>query len=281
MRNIHSIAAGINSVRSGFETVEVGAATVAKGIVESWASPFRWAYGSGDNEVSGLTSLSEMFKPVIGDNGKPDGKVLPAIYKALPDVFGLDWGDNRNMESKLKQTFVRAWRIAAAKFAGVDVRFEGKAVSVPLSVAYDLTETNGDGVESLTDLGKDIAARIKVNAEMEGKSLSDEQVQDRMGKMRVTCSGGKHPVFGDVPSVTKASDRLVPAAVAAGLMPAPKSRAPRADKGVQFVSSLDYVAECLALLNGSGDESKFAPTDETDAKLRALSEAIAFYFTNN
>lgn len=278
--NLSPIAAGLAAVRGGFETVEQGAAHIAAGIADSWEGSFRWSYGSGDSETSGLTSLATMFLPVTGENGKVDGKVLPAIYNALPDVFGIEWGDDRTMQSKLKMTFLRAWRIAAAKAVGVDVKFEGKAVSVPLSVAYDLSEVNDKDEVVLSKLGKEIAERIKVNAEMEGKVLTDVQVQERMNKMRVTCKGGNHPVFGDVPSVTKIADRLVPSIVKAGLMPAPKARAARADSGVQFVSSLDFVTECMALLTGNGDESKFAPTDETEAKLRKCAELIAAYFAN-
>lgn len=286
--NISLIASGINSVRNGFETVEVGVAEVAAGIAASWEGNFRWTYGTGDNEVSGLTSLATMFMPVTGENGKPDGKVLPAIYNALPDVFGLEWGEDRNMQSKLKMMFVRAWRIAAAQAVGVDVKFEragGKAasaitgVSVPLSVAYDLTETDDSGAEKLTELGAKIAGNVKVGLEMAtGKPANDKQVLEQMGKLRVDCVGGRHPVFGDVPSATKLVERLVPAVVKAGLMPAPKGRAARADTGVQFVSSLDYVESCLKLLAGDGDESKFAPTDDVESKMRVVAELIAAYF---
>jgi hypothetical protein len=292
MTNIHSIASGINAVRSGLETVEVGVAEVAFGIVQSWSSPFRWVYGSGDNEVSGMTTLGEMYQPVMGDNGKPDGKVLPAIYKALPDAFGIEWGDNRNMESKLKMMFIRAWRVAAAKMAGVDVQFETAepkgddevgaitGVSVPLAVAYDLHEVNEAGETVLTELGQKIANNVKVGLEMAtGRPANDKKVAEHLGKLRVECIGGRHAVYGDVPSTTKLTERLVPHVVKAGLMPAPKGRAARADSGVQFMSSLEFVAKCMAMINGEGDESEFAPSNEVDAKLREVAEMIAAYFT--
>ena len=278
--NYSAIATGIAAVREGFLKVEVGVIAVATGIIQSWETPMRWSYGSGDNEVSGMFSLAEMYQPVMKVDGKADGKVLPARYDAVATAFGLDWGDDSNMQSKLKMMFMRAWRLAAARAAGVDVRFEdrGRAVSVPVSVAYDIYDTDADGTIVLSKLGNDIAERIKVSAEMDGKSLTTDQVAVRLGKMRVTCKGGKHPVYGDVPAPTKLTDRLVPAIVEAGLMPAPASRAPRtADKAASFVQSLDFVTECLAMLSGS-DESAFAPNDETEAKMRAVAESIAAYF---
>ena len=280
--NVSAIAASVEVIRRGLVQAETGVGMIAWAVTESWATPIRWAYGSGDNEVSGLASLSEMFTPISKpDNSGPDGKFLTAMYNAVGDAFGVEWGDNAKEQAKLKMMFRRGWVIGAAKMLGVDVRFENekRTIRVPLSVAFDLyeTEPNDDGSPKLTKLGANIVERVKVNAEMEGKTLSVEQVLARMDKMRVACKGGKHPVFGDVPSVTTLSERLVHHVVAGGLMPVPKPRAPRADKAASFIQSLDFVTECLAMLSGS-DESAFAPNDETEAKMRSVAESIAAYF---
>ena len=275
--NLSTIAAGIEAVRSGFEKAEFGAVKVAVGVIESWSTPLRWSYGKGDNAVSGMFSLSEMFIPVISENGKADNKAASAKYDAVGEAFGINWGATAQMQSQLKMMFLRGWRIGAAKFADVDLRIEdgGKVASVPVSVAFDLVDDDGKA----TTLGEEVVQRIKVNAEMEGKTLTDAEVSKRLAAMRIACRGGKHPVFGDVPSASSLAGRLVPYLVNAGLMPAPVKRSGRTgDKGATFLTSLDFVAECMATLGTA--EPDVALTNDGEAKLRAVAEAIAAYFAN-
>ena len=58
-------------------------------------------------------------------------------------------------------------------------------------------------------------------------------------------------------------------------MPAKASRASRVP-AQKFVDSVEYVTKCLNDII-TKDESEFAPSDDLDAKLRALAYAIETY----
>ena len=273
--NISLIAKGMNNVRAGIERQEVGAAEVAKGLLEVWDTPFRWSYGSGDNEVSGLTTIRDMYHLHLNENtGKEDKQRKSAIYDAVADNFGFDWGDTKEMKSKLKMMFKRAWRIAAAKqIAGVDVRFEqgGRAVSVPLSTVVKLVDDTG----AVTERGKDIVDAIKENALDDNKELSDAQALELAHKRRVVCDGKAHKRYGDLPAISALADLLIPAIVAAGGEPAPKPRN-SSPKGDKFLDALAYVQKCLDSL--VTDEPDIALANEGEKLLREVAEKIAAYF---
>ena len=278
--NVSLIALGINEVRSGNAIVEGGIAHIAEGVCEYWFTPLRWSYGKGDNEMSGVCNLGDMFKGLRNPKGEADSKFLPAMYRAVAESFGVDG----EMTPADKMAFQRGWTIAAARNAGAPVKFidetverkgrsvKVRAVEVPASYAFKLQSEDG----SLTDAAKDAVARIKSNLEMEGKAIPDEaELLKRAGNLKVKCVGGRHAVFGKNPSSSDIATSLREVAVEAGLMPAPKSRngSARADK---FGEALEYVGKCIELLND--DESDFAPSDAIDEKLRAIAERIAAYF---
>lgn len=280
--NVSLIALGISEVREGSAIVEGGIAHIAEGICEAWFTPVRWSYGRDDNEVSGVCNLGDMFKGRHQPDGSADSKFLPAMYRAVAENFGVD-GEFSTAD---KMAFGRGFAVAAARNAGVPVKFadatvnrKGKAVKVravqvPASVAFKVTGDDG----ALTDLGKEVVARIKSNLELEGKAVPDDAtLTKRAEALNVNCVGGKHPVFGKVPSSTEIANTLKGAASEAGLMPAPKARASsaRVDK---FGESLDYVVKCLDLLASDAGESEFAPSDALEAKMREVAERIAAYF---
>lgn len=278
--NVHMIAAGIDEVRAGNALVEGGVALIAEGICEAWFTPVRWSYGKGDNEVSGVCNLGDMFKPRRHPDGSVDGKYLPAMYRAVAENFGV----TGEMTPADKMAFQRAFSIAAARHAGAPVKFidadverkgravKVRAVEVPASYAFKLQSEDG----SLTDAAKDAVARIKSNLELEGKAVpSEADLLKRAGNLKVKCVGGKHAVFGKNPSSTEIAASLREVAADAGLVPPPPSRngAARADK---FGEALEYVGKCIELLDD--DESDFAPSDAIEEKLRVLAERIAAYF---
>ena len=273
--NVSLIAKGMNNVRAGIERQEVGAAEVAKGLLEVWETPFRWSYGVGDNEVWGLTCIRDMYHLHLNEKtGKEDKQRKTAVYAAIADNFGFDWGDTKDMERKLKMMFKRAWRVAAAKMiAGIDVRFEqgGRAVSVPLSTVVKLVDDDG----TVTERGKDIVEAIKENALDDNKELSDEQALELAHKRRVVCDGKAHKRYGDLPAISTLADLLVPAIVAAGGEPTPKPRN-SSPKGDKFLEALTYVQKCLDSL--AADEPEIALANEGEKLLRDVAERIAAYF---
>ena len=91
----------------------------------------------------------------------------------------------------------------------------------------------------------------------------------------IECIGGKIDKVA-VPSVSVISDRLAAYAIDAGLMPPKASRASRVP-AAKFAESVEFVTKCLNELL-TKDESEFAPSDEINAKLRALSNAVQQYF---
>lgn len=279
--NVSLIALGLAEVREGVEVTAGGVVKMAEGIVQSWRSPIRWSYGSGDNEMSGVSTIADMFKPVRNEKGEADGKFLPAMYRAVAYSFLL--GEDQFTDSD-KMQFKRAWQIAAAKMAGVPVEFvdadiirNGKrakvrAVEVPAKIAFDMYEESGVP----TAAGKVFEADVKRALKRSKKSVADDVVRSMAEDTPVECIGGKFDGVA-VPSITAISERLATHAIAAGYMPSKgtKNKSANADK---FRASLAYVAKCMDEVLGDNDEAGFAPAPEVEGELRDLACKIAAYF---
>lgn len=281
MSNVSLISLGLAEVREGTEVTAGGVAKMAEGIIQSWRSPMRWSYGKGDNEVSDISCIGDMFKERRGPDGAVDSKFLPAMYRAI----GVCFLDGDEFTSADKMQFKRAWQIAAGHFAGVEVSFvdadiirNGKrakvrAVEVPAAVAFDLY---GDDGTTPTAAGKVLEADVKRSLKRSKKKADDAAVREMAETTPIECIGGKIDGIA-VPSVSVISDRLAAYAVDAGLMPPKSSRASRVP-AQKFVESLEFVTKCLEDLT-TKDESDFAPSDDLDQKLRALSNAVLQYLT--
>lgn len=280
--NVSLIALGINEVREGNDIVQGGVAHLAEGICEYWFTPLRWSYGRDDNEMTGVCNLGDMFKGRRNEKGEADSKFIPAMYRAVAESFGVD-GEMTNAD---KVAFRRAFAIAAARNVGEPIKFinakvqrKGKnvtvrAVQVPAGAAFQFEKADG----SLTDMAKDTMERIKSLYELEGKDVpSDDKLLARAKALNVDCVGGKHKVFGKVPSVTEIAAAMEEKAIEGGAMP-PKANRERAGKSAKFTEALAYVSKCLDEVLSDNDESDFAPSDAVNLKLREVAERIAAYF---
>lgn len=278
--NVSLIALGIADCRSGEAIVQGGIAHIAEGICEYWFTPLRWSYGKGDNEVSGVCNLGDMFKGRHHPDGSADSKFLPAMYRAVAESFGVDG----ELTPADKMNFQRGFTIAAARNAGAPVKFvdetverkgrsvKVRAVQVPAATAFKLTDEEGKP----TDIAKSAMDAQKSNLKLFNKPIpADDKLLAMVSALPVECIGGKHAVFGKNPSSTDIAGALREVAAEAGLVPAPKPRngSARADK---FGEALEYVGKCIELLDD--DESDFAPSDAIEEKLRVLAERIAAYF---
>ena len=285
MSNVSLIALGINETREGAAVVQGGIAHIAEGICEYWFTPVRWSYGSGDNEVTGVTNLGDMFVPRRHEDGSVDGKFLPAMYRAVAENFGVD-GEFTNAD---KVCFRRGFSIAAARNAGEPIKFvdasidrkgralKVRAVELPAGKAFKLADDEG----ALTDLGKEMVARIKSNLELEGKAVPEtDKLLERASALKVACVGGKHPVLGKLPSAADIAMRMEPTAIEAGLMPAKNNR-DRAPAGDKLIGACDFIVKAIDEVLGDGDEAGFAPSKALDDKLRGVAERIAAYFASS
>lgn len=280
MSNVSLIALGLAEVREGTEVTAGGVAKMAEGIIQSWRSPIRWSYGKGDNEVSDVSCIGDMFKERRGPDGAVDSKFLPAMYRAVAECF-LTGEDEFTSADKMQ--FKRAWQIAAGHFAGVEIAFvdadiirNGKrakvrAVEVPAAVAFDLYADDGT---TPTAAGKVLEADVKRSLKRAKKKADETAVRQMAEETPIECVGGKIDGIA-VPSVSVISDRLAAYAIDAGLMPAKASRASRVP-AQKFVDSVEFVTKCLRDML-SKDEAEFAPSDELDAKLVSLSNAVLEY----
>lgn len=280
MSNLSLIALGLAEVREGSEITAGGVARMAEGIIQSWRSPIRWSYGKGDNEVSDISCIGDMFKERRHPDGSVDSKFLPAMYRAVAECF-LPSDDEFTSADKMQ--FKRAWQIAAGHFSGVEVAFvdadiirNGKrakvrAVEVPAAVAFDLYAEDGT---TPTAAGKVLEADVKRSLKRAKKKADETAVRQMAEETPIECVGGK--IDGvPVPSVSVISDRLAAYAINAGLMPAKSSRASRVP-AQKFVDSVEYLTKCLNDIITT-DQSDFAPSEELDNKLRALAYAIDKY----
>ncbi len=281
--NVSLIARGIYEVREGNAISEGGIVILAEGIMDSWRSPMRWSYGKGDNEVSGVSCIAEMFAPHTGPNGKDDSDSFKkAMYLAVAENYGVDGG----FADADKQAFKRAHMIAGASFGGAPVEFKDvvvkrkgkdtkvRAAVVPASVAFKLTDDEGKP----TSIATDAVEAQKSNLRLFNQPIpEDDKLLEMVSALPVECVGGKHAVFGKVPSATGLANTLRPIAVAAGYMDAPKSRNGSA-RSAKFGEALEYVASCLDLLASDSGESEFAPCDALESKMRSVAERIAAYF---
>jgi hypothetical protein len=259
-----------------------GIATMVGGVTDNRFYSMRWSYGSGDNEVSGVCLLEDMFTARRHEDGSTDGKFLPAMYRAVADNFGIEGG----MTAADKMAFQRAFTIASAGWAGspVDVvtatvQRKGKsvkvqAVEVPAALAYELVDDNG----APNELARGLVERVRGNLELQGLPVPDDETLLEQAKaLKVKCVGGNNPIFGKVPSATDIANKLAPAAVAGGYMQAKSNRVKPAN-GEKFGESLEYVIKCMDEVLGDNDESSFAPSTAVEDKLRGLAERIAAYF---
>lgn len=282
MTNTSKISLGLDLHRDGSAMAQSGIATMAGGIGDNRFYSMRWSYGSGDNEVSGVAMLSDMFTPRRHDDGSTDGKFLPAMYRAVADNFAIEGG----MSSADKMAFQRAFTIASAGWSGAPVDIvtatvqrKGKsvkvqAVEVPASVAFDLVDDKG----APNDTARGLIERVRGNLELQGLPVPDDDTLLEQAKaIKVRCVGGNNPIFGKVPSATDIANKLAPVAVDGGFMQSKSSRVKPAN-GEKFGESLDYVIKCVDEVLGDGDESGFAPSTAVEDKLRALAEKIAAYF---
>jgi hypothetical protein len=283
MSNASNISRGLDMFRDGSAMAQGGIATMAQGIADNRFYVMRWSYGSGDNEVSGVCDLGDMFKPRCHDDGSVDGKFLPAMYRAAADNFGIEGG----MSSADKMAFQRAFTIASAGWSGVPVETvtvkkmdsKGKivpaqVVEVPAAVAFDLVNDKGEP----TELAQGLIERLRGNLELQGLTVPDDaELMERAQSLKVKCAGGSHPVFGKVPSATDIANKLSPVAISNGFMQ-PKGNRNKSGKPDRFGESLDFVTKCLDEVLGDGDEAGFAPSDVVEDKLRGLAERIAAYF---
>ena len=282
MTNVSKISLGLDMFRDGSAQAQSGIATMVGGISDNRFYSMRWSYGSGDNEVSGVCMLGDMFKGRFHDDGSADGKFLAAMYRAVADNFGIEGG----MSSADKMAFQRAFTIASAAWSDVPVEVvtatvqrKGKpvkvqAVEVPASVAFDLVDDKG----APNELGQGLIERVRGNLELQGLPVpDDDKLLEQAQAIKVRCVGGNNPIFGKVPSATDIANKLSPVAVSNGLMQ-PKGNRNKSPKGDKFGESLDFVTKCLDEVLGNGDESPFAPSDAVEQKLRGLAERIAAYF---
>lgn len=280
LSNVSRIALGIAEVRSGSAIVEGGLALLAEGICDAWNSSVRWSYGKDDDEVSGVVVVRDMFKGRRNEKGEADSKFLPAVYRAIGECYGVE-GEFTPAD---KMAFSRAFGIAAARMAGAPVEFvetsiarkgrdvKVRAVRVPASVAFKLTEDNGKP----SALGKELVERIKSNLELQGLEVPEaDELLKRAGSMPVNCVGGKHPVLGKLPSSTSIAASLRDVAVKAGSMPAPKARQ-SSPKASQFSEALAFVVKCLDSLQS--DEPEIAIANEGENLMREVADRIAAYF---
>jgi hypothetical protein len=282
MSNVSKISLGLDMFRDGSAQAQSGIATMVGGISDNRFYSMRWSHGSGDNEVSGVCMLGDMFKGRVHDDGSVDGKFLAAMYRAVADNFGIEGG----MSSADKMAFQRAFTIASAAWSDVPVEVvtatvqrKGKpakvqAVEVPASVAFDLVDDKG----APNDLGRGLIERVRGNLELQGLPVpDDDKLLEQAQAIKVRCVGGNNPIFGKVPSATDIANRLSPVAVSNGFMQ-PKGNRSKAANTNKFGESLDFVTKCLDEVLGDGDESSFAPSDAVEQKLRGLAERIAAYF---
>jgi hypothetical protein len=259
-----------------------GIATMVDGIAANQHYSMRWSYGVGDNEVSGVFMLGDMFKGLTHPDGSADGKFLPAAYRAVADNFGIEGG----LSSADKMAFQRAFTIASAGWSGspVDVvtatvQRKGKsvkvqAVEVPASLAYDLVDDKG----APNELARGLVERVRGNLELQGLPVpADDVLLEQAKALKVKCVGGNNPIFGKVPSATDIANKLAPAAIAGGYMQAKVNRT-KAANGEKFGEALAYVTKCLDEVLTDTDESSFAPSTAVEDKLRGLAERIAAYF---
>lgn len=282
MSNTSKISLGLDLHRDGSAMAQSGIATMASGIADNRFYSMRWSYGSGDNEVSGVCMLGDMFKGRRHDDGSVDGKFLAAMYRAVADNFGIEGG----MSSADKMAFQRAFTIASAAWSDVPVEVvtttvqrKGKpvkvqAVEVPASVAFDLVDDKG----APNELARGLVERVRGNLELQGLPVpDDDKLLEQAQAIKVRCVGGNNPIFGKVPSASDIAAKLSPVAVSNGFMQ-PKGNRSKAANGEKFGESLEYVIKCMDEVLGDNDESSFAPSTAVEDKLRGLAERIAAYF---
>jgi hypothetical protein len=282
MTNVSKISLGLDMFRDGSAQAQSGIAMMVGGVADNRFYSMRWSHGSGDNEVSGVCMLGDMFKGRVHDDGSADGKFLPAMYRAVADNFGIEGG----MSSADKMAFQRAFTIASAAWSDVPVEVvtatvqrKGKpvkvqAIEVPASVAFDLVDDKG----APNELGQGLIERVRGNLELQGLPVPDDaKLLEQAQAIKVRCVGGNNPIFGKVPSASDIAAKLSPVAVSNGFMQ-PKGNRNKSANADKFRASVVFATKCLDAVLLPDGESDYAPCNEAEKELRGLAERIAAYF---
>jgi hypothetical protein len=141
---------------------------------------------------------------------------------------------------------------------------------------YPLHDTDGHATPDFVAL---VEREIEFRAE-KGDAVTRDEAEGAVLNAPVIL----HPAFksrGKLKPLTRLMADLSKKAVAAGLAPAPKGRAPRTseDTGNAFTAALETVLSGMASVTGD-DESGLAFTREIDVKLAKLAKLIAAYGPN-
>lgn len=155
----------------------------------------------------------------------------------------------------------------ASRGFDLSVTADGHLKGVPFAEAVTLFTDTGEQTKAF----KARITRAIDEAETEGRKLSEAKAAEKVAASKVTTTGK-----ADIPTASEVLARFGRAAVAAGLVAAPKERDVNRRDEKAFDDALASLLSAFTKIAES-DEAPFAPTDERDDNIRRVVAAATAY----
>jgi hypothetical protein len=257
----------------------VGLAEIISEGVTLTAKVAETVKGGGKRFRNIAFTLDQYAFPATKDDGKVDGALRSAMLTAIcSQLFG-EPEEAAKIAPAVKTGFARAFPAAmyltsSLTLGNVSVSKGGHLTNVPLSLALDLQDDEGNPNARYGQIAK----AIEVAAQLEGKVYTDDEIAAKVSKMRVTCDGVEHPVFGKLPTTSQIAGRMKQQAIVEGWIPAPTGRdRQRTDNaGEVFSQSLTLISNVLATI-AETDESDVAFTREIEDLMGKVADQLVGY----
>jgi hypothetical protein len=302
--NASLLMQGYSNLVTGRDTIDGGLAQMVLGWLPVLDTPLRWSIGEGAEAVAGMFSAAEyVAKPL--DDTKKQGVRLAVIGTDLlgrPDdvepMSGALKGDVT--ESLRAAVAVRAFYINRSEQTGVTrnklrlvtvMGASGKRRSViagiPAGDMFDLLEKQAEGLPPKLNAKGRAVANTLAKAHRGARPLTDAQLIERVLSAEVACDGAIDRDYGRTWTTKQFCAVMFKRAIAAGLLPEPKSRGGSDDVGEHAVKSaqavknfsakIEQVRDWLTMCNAPNGEVQIAPTKEQEAVLDMIAEQWAAY----
>lgn len=271
-----AITKSVGVILKGAGAMEGGTLSLAFALATAVTKPMTAKYTEGTGKKAIKRTVS--FCLATYANAVKDRKARSAALGVIcRDMLGVIDGPKLGA---IKMAFTRALPLAVIMAANENHGYSikgGALAGVSLFDALDL----GAGSEAAEKRTKQVAAKLEVNAALDNRKLTEKQMVERMHSIKVTCNGVTHPVFGSLPTTTKAMALLRDKAVAMGLVSEPEKRDGDKVKAADvtgFNQALQLVSRSVEAMLGEDGESDIAPTDDLEASMRAAYMFLAKYF---
>jgi hypothetical protein len=297
--NASLLMQGYSNLVTGRDTIDGGLAQMVLGWLPVLHTPLRWSIGEGADAVGGMFSAAEYVAKPLDDTKKQGVRlaVLGTDLLGRPD-------DVEPMSGALKGDVTESLRAAVAVQAfytddkgkcrlrlvtvmGASGKRRSVIAGIPAGDMFDLLEKQAEGLPPKLNAKGRAVANTLAKAHRGARPLTDDQLLNRVLSAEVACDGVMDRDYGRTWTTKQFCAVMFKRAIAAGLLPEPKSRGGSDDVGEHaaktaqaaknFSAKIEQVRDWLTMCNAPDGEVQIAPTKEQEAVLDMIAEQWAAY----